>query len=448
MNITNKGKIARLFIYIFIFSVFFMVFFTLMNSAINKNNIIINLKADCDFEMQFFYNTNEVDFLEERSFIYNIKKCDEYKKYKVNLPTNNIDAIRLDIGRKENINVYIKQINISLFDKELQVSELSKYEKNQLNIFNEKISTTGEDGYFIISNIQSDLKYKNNYMVLGIISFVFASVLTFMFYKYVAISELTEFPMDVIKNKTLIIKLGKNDFKTKYSGSYFGIVWAFVQPICQILVFWFVFEVGLRSGGIDDVPFVLWLMAGLIPWFYFSESWQTATNAFMDYSYLVKKVVFNINILPVVKIISAFFVHCFFVIFMLLVYCAYDKFPDFYTIQILYYTFAMSALVLSLSLITSSLIVFFKDLGQFMNIILQFGMWLTPIMWHIEPIPWFFKLNPMYYIVQGYRNSLINKVPFYNDITQMIYFWFVTFVFFVIGSVLLKRLKPHFADVL
>lgn len=73
-------------------------------------------------------------------------------------------------------------------------------------------------------------------------------------------------------------------------------------------------------------------------------------------------------------------------------------------------------LVISLSYITATLVVFFKDLGQIMNIILQFGMWLTPIMWQIDMIPdrfmWLFKLNPMYYVVQGYRDSMIYNVPF------------------------------------
>ena len=104
----------------------------------------------------------------------------------------------------------------------------------------------------------------------------------------------------VYESRKLIARLSVNDFKTKYAGSYFGIVWAFVQPVCTILVFWFVFEIGFRSSSVSDVPFALWLSCGMVPWFFFSDAWNGATNAFMEYNYLVKKVVFKISVLPVV----------------------------------------------------------------------------------------------------------------------------------------------------
>lgn len=258
----------------------------------------------------------------------------------------------------------------------------------------------------------------------------------------------------LFEDKRLIWSLSVNDFKTKFAGSYFGIIWAFVQPICTILVFLFVFQKGFRSSDVGDIPFILWFIAGLIPWFFFSEAWNSATNAFVEYSYLVKKVVFKINILPVIKIMSALFIHVFFILFMLVVYTLYGVKFDVYTLQILYYCICMIILVTVLSFITAPLVVFFKDLTQVMNIVLQFGMWLTPIMWNIdtmdisEKTKVLFKLNPMYYIVQGYRDSLIYKNIFYNNIKQTIYFWVLIAILTVFASYIYKKLKPHFADVL
>jgi ABC-type polysaccharide/polyol phosphate export permease len=98
------------------------------------------------------------------------------------------------------------------------------------------------------------------------------------------------------------------------------------------------------------------------------------------------------------------------------------------------------------------LIVFFKDLGQIVGIILQFGVWLTPIMWNINIIPrkldFIFKANPMYYIVTGYRNCLIYRTFEIQDIKLCVYFWLVTLITFAVGSTLLSRLKPHFSDIL
>lgn len=258
----------------------------------------------------------------------------------------------------------------------------------------------------------------------------------------------------LFKDNRLLWSLSLNDFKTKFAGSYFGIIWAFVQPICTILVFWFVFQLGFKTQDVGNVPYVLWLMTGLIPWFFFSEAWNTATNAFIEYSYLVKKIVFKINILPVIKIISALFVHLFFILFMLVVYACYGVKFDMYVLQIFYYGICMITLVTVLSFITAPLVVFFKDLTQIMNIILQFGMWLTPIMWNIDTIEisdtakLLFKLNPMYYIVQGYRDSLIYKNIFFFNIKQTIYFWLLIIIFAFIGGHIYKKLKPHFADVL
>ena len=93
--------------------------------------------------------------------------------------------------------------------------------------------------------------------------------------------------------------------------------------------------------------------------------------------------------------------------------------PDLYTLQIVYYSSAMFVLVIALTYATCAIVVFFKDLSQIINIILQVGVWMTPIMWNIDTMELspvlltIFNLNPMYYIVAGYRDALINKVWFW-----------------------------------
>lgn len=254
------------------------------------------------------------------------------------------------------------------------------------------------------------------------------------------------------KNKDLILYLSKNDLKTKFAGSYLGVIWAFVQPIITIVLYWFVFQVGLKSPGVSNVPFVLWLMAGLIPWFFFQEAWMSATNCFGEYSYLVKKVVFNIDILPVVKILSSLWIHLFFIVVLLVIYGIFGFFPGVIAIQLLYYSICMIALVLALSYLTSAIAVFFKDTLQIVGIATQIGTWVTPILWNIDTIELssviitIFKLNPMYYIVQGYRTTLIYGQGFWEHRILTLYFWVVTIIIFVIAWIMYRRLKPHFAD--
>lgn len=259
---------------------------------------------------------------------------------------------------------------------------------------------------------------------------------------------------DVIQNWNLVCNLSKNDFKTKFAGSYLGVIWAFIQPVVTVMVYWFVFQIALPSQPVNDVPFVLWLVAGIVPWFFFSDAWNGGTIAFIEYSYLVKKVVFKISILPFVKVSSALFTHVAFIVFTLVIYIVYGYYPDLYALQIVYYSFALFAFTLALSYITSSAMVFFRDLSQIINIILQVGIWITPILWNMEtanmsePIKVILRLNPLYYIVNGYRGCLIYKSCFLDDLGMTAYFWIVTIILYMLGAWMYKRLRVHFADVL
>ena len=260
------------------------------------------------------------------------------------------------------------------------------------------------------------------------------------------------FIIGTFQSRKLIFELAKKDFQAKYLGSYLGIIWAFVQPIITVLIFWFVFEMGFKSRPVDNFPFILWLLCGMVPWFFFTESVSNATNAVIEYSYLVKKVVFRVSVLPIIKIISALFIHIFFIIFLFFMFIVYGYKPNVYSLQVIYYLFATTVLVLGISWITSSLVIFLRDVGQIVGMLLQFGFWLTPIIWSLKIIPEkyhiFLKLNPMYYIVEGYRNTFIYHSWFWQSPRQTIYFWSITFILFAVGALVFKRLRPHFADVL
>lgn len=265
-------------------------------------------------------------------------------------------------------------------------------------------------------------------------------------------------PRELYQSRELIWKLARNDFKKRYAGSYLGFFWALIQPVITVLMYWIVFDVvfNTRSQMIAsgvEVPYVLYLTAGLVPWFYFSEAITNGTNALLEYSYLVKKVVFKISILPIIKLIAATFIHVFFTIVLLVVASCYGYYPTVYTIQLIYYSFCLFVFVLAMSYCTCAIVVFFRDLGQIINILLQVGMWATPILWDINMISdptliSIFKLNPLVYIVNGFRSSIYGTEWFFEHFYSSTYFWIFTVTLFCIGSLIFKRLKVHFADVL
>ncbi len=210
----------------------------------------------------------------------------------------------------------------------------------------------------------------------------------------------------------------------------------------------------MLAGG-AELPYVLFLTAGLVPWFFFTEALTSGTMALLEYNYLVKKVVFKISILPIVKVIAAVFIHLFFVAVMLVVAAIYGIYPTIYTIQLLYYSACLFILVLALCYSTCAIVVFFRDLAQIINILLQVGMWATPILWNMDDVlknspmlQTVIKINPLVYIVNGYRSALCEKQWFFEDFYSTMYFWIITVVLFGIGAMIFKRLKVHFADVL
>ena len=261
---------------------------------------------------------------------------------------------------------------------------------------------------------------------------------------------------EIVGKRKLIWDLAKADFRKRFVGSYFGIVWMLVQPIVTVLIYFFIFQVGFKSvPPVPGVPYVLWLIPGIVPWFYYSEALNCVTGCLQESSYLVKKVVFQVEILPIIKLISCMLVHAFFAGIMLAVFLCYGRLPMATWIQILYYSFAASMLALAFGYLTSAVNVFFKDMAQIVSICLQFGMWLTPIMYQetmfADKAPWFvtiLKLNPFYYVVAGYRDSMLTGNWFWERPKLGIYFWVVTLVIGLVGLRVFNRLRPHFSDVL
>ena len=259
-------------------------------------------------------------------------------------------------------------------------------------------------------------------------------------------------PVELYQNRRLIWRLSRNDFKKRYAGSYLGTIWAMVPPIVTVAMYWVVFDRIFGSGPQvtytgGEVPYVLFLTAGLVPWFFFSDAVMGGMTSLMEYNYLVKKVVFKVSILPIIKVTAAMFVHIGFSVVLVLIAAFYG-----YTLQLFYYTFCEYVFILGLSYATCAIVLFFRDLQNLVSIIMQVGMWATPILWNIntlrEKYKPFIKLNPMTYIVEGYRSAVYEQQWFWEHFYSSTYFWIVTALLFVVSALIFKKLKPMFADVM
>lgn len=426
--------------------------------------LYMDMKADTEIGVQMLY-TDEKDFSEELSntAVYTVDKdSDEPTTIALDVPLG-YEKYRIDFGNTKatvelsNIHFVYDYKNV-LIDTAWFTDNLGTSDISSINVGTTVMTIETEDGDpYILLNVNSQdilntltQRHHEFQKMMGIILSVCATLLCLLVLRY--FWDVLDIVKEIIHSKKMILNLAKNDFKTRFAGSYLGIIWAFVQPIVTIVVYWFVFQVGFRSSPIDNFPFVLWLSTGLIPWFFFSESWNGGTSSMIEYSYLVKKVVFKISILPIVKIISALFVHLFFVAFIMLFYVFYGYYPDWAWVQVLYYSFCMCMLVVGLSYFTCAIMVFFRDTSQIISIILQVGNWVTPIMWSytmLSPkLQWIMYLNPMFYVVQGYRTALINHKWFFEMPYQTAGFWIFVIALIGFGMLIFNKLKVHFADVL
>lgn len=264
--------------------------------------------------------------------------------------------------------------------------------------------------------------------------------------------KLSELPQHVVKQRYLIVSMAKREVAMQYIGSLLGVFWAFLHPLVMILVFWFIFSVGFRVQPMQDVPFVVWLTAGMAPWFYFSEIVTGSVSVVVSNSNLVKKMLFPSEILPIVRVVSTLISHIFFmgILFVLMIFQGLDF--SVYFFQGFYYLFCIWVLSIGISWIVAALNVFIRDMAHLVAVVMQVGFWGTPIFWDInmmpEKIQLLLKVNPVYYIVQGYRESFIYFIPFWHHPYQTLYFWGVALFLFVCGAVIFLKLKPQFADVL
>ncbi|HLP59480.1 MAG TPA: ABC transporter permease [Candidatus Deferrimicrobium sp.] len=266
------------------------------------------------------------------------------------------------------------------------------------------------------------------------------------------ILDIKKFARLIYDKKGAIYELAKRDFEAQYKSTYLGMVWGFVHPLSYVLVLLLVFTIGLRSNPGKDIPFVVYLISGMIPWQFFTTVIMSLTKVVHAHSYLVKKGNQSLAILHVAKILSNLLTHVILIIVCFIVCLCYGFPLGFHSLQIFYYMLAMCLLLLGLGWITSATSIFIEDIANVITILVQFGFWFTPIIWNISIIPrrfqWIVKLNPACYIVSGYRDSLIYGTAPWEKSMDTLYFWVLTAGVLLTGAVIFRRLKPHFGEVI
>lgn len=263
-----------------------------------------------------------------------------------------------------------------------------------------------------------------------------------------------------IKNFYLIRRLSLYELKNKNRNNYLGMAWEIINPSIQILIYWFVFgsireraDIQLSNG--EEIPFVLWLVSAFILWIFFYQTTIQGSKSIYTRLRMLSKMNFPMSVIPNIVLFSNLYIHIAMLLITIVVLNLSGFIVNIYYLQLVYFGFSIFCLTFSLSLITSTLSTIIRDVHMFLNATLRMLLYLSPILWPIASIidnqlvVSILKLNPLYYLIEGYRSALFGTEWYFITHWQYsLYFWGLVIVLFLFGSKLHVKFRRHFIDYL
>lgn len=255
-------------------------------------------------------------------------------------------------------------------------------------------------------------------------------------------------------NRELIVALTKREITGRYKGSIMGLLWSFFKPVLMLAVYTFVFGVVFKSkwpGGTgSQAEFALTLFAGLIIFNLFSECVTRAPSLIVGNINYVKKLIFPLELLPIIAVGAAFF-H--FLVSLLVWFCFYMYIfgvPDIRSMHVFLVIIPLIFMILGISWLLSSLGVYLRDVSQIVGIVVTILMFMTPLFYSLESLPekyqWIMQMNPLSWLVQQARGVLLwgEVIAWREWCIQMLFSFFT----FIAGYVWFQKTRKGFADVL
>ena len=260
--------------------------------------------------------------------------------------------------------------------------------------------------------------------------------------------------ISIIQNKELIIQMTKRNIIGKYKGSFLGLIWSFINPLILLSIYTFAFSIVMKTKwGVKDeghFDFALILFASLTIFNLFSEIIKESPMLVVSQPNFVKKVIFPLEILPIVSSLAAL-INLFISLVLFCIFYFITHFTLSYTlIYIPLVLFPLILISLGLSFLLASLGVFIRDIGYFMNHIITILLFTSPVFFSLESVPEKFKLimslNPIAYLLEDARSVMVfNKNPNWSILITYIILGFIILQF---GFFCFQKLRKGFADVL
>ena len=251
---------------------------------------------------------------------------------------------------------------------------------------------------------------------------------------------------ELIAYREMIASLVRRELRGKYKGSILGFLWTFINPLCQIVIYTVVFSMIMRSG-IEN--FNIYMISGMIPWFFFSGAVLQGAGCIRAQADMVKKIYFPREVLPIV-VTTFHFINmllCFlFIIAVIIVekgqinLAAWGYLPLIFLIDYL--------LTLGMTLLVSACTVYFRDLEHIAGVVMMAWIYLTPILYAIQDIPKellpIFEWNPVTPVIEMYHSVLyLAQAPRTEDLIQASV---AALAVMTAGSLIFRKLEENFAE--
>ena len=242
------------------------------------------------------------------------------------------------------------------------------------------------------------------------------------------------------------------DLVKQTRGAVLGWAWLFIRPLVFIAVFWFALQVGLRVGREMDPPYFLWLVAGLIPWFFMQEMLGAGSSVFKRYSKLMDKTELPVNTLPTVFTLLTLLVHIGMLVVLLVMYLFMGMQMDIYLLQVFIIMPLMFAFFAMNSLLTSLLSAISKDFANMVRAVITPVFWLSGIIFDVSKLQlvWMKNIllfNPVTFFVGAYRDTFYYKSWIWENPLSLVAFGLVFLGTLICLLVFYTRLSKRLGDV-
>jgi teichoic acid transport system permease protein len=267
------------------------------------------------------------------------------------------------------------------------------------------------------------------------------------------VKEIVAVIKEQFQHMGMIFRMSRYEDKATYQSHYLGLAWQILNPAIQVGIYYLVFGVGVNQGReISGVPFIVWMLIGITVWFYVNSSILGASNSIHRQVGMVAKMKFPVSVLPTINIVSNLSSYFPMLAIVVITVLGFGGTPSLYWLQYIYYFFCMFVFLFAFGLLNATITVLIRDYHIFLQSVLRLLFYVSGPIWDIQnrnlppTLVKVLRINPVYYIIEGFRDTFLNRAWFWEKATYGFIFWGMVLILLILGSHLHIKFRAKFVD--